>query len=326
VLSYAITAVPGATSYLWTAPANTTIVSGQGTSSISLSFGSAFVSGTLSVVAVSSCGQSAVRSLGLTKSPAALSVMSGQTSNLCGGGQFTYSVTAANGIVSYNWSVPTGCTIASNLGNSIVLNVPSTFTTGTLSVTAVNSCGSTTIRSAALTRLPSTPASITGSASVCPNQVGVTYTTPAQSTNTFTWTVPTGASITSGQGTTGITANWGAVAGNVTVVANNACGSSGSRALAVALATCINGNGSDAVRGVAFDVYPNPSNGMFTVRSEYAGEYLLMNSVGQVIEVVRLNASNGYRYEVRGLSNGVYFLNGTIANESVTEKIIVTGN
>jgi hypothetical protein len=326
VLSYAITAVPGASSYLWTAPANATITSGQGTSSITLTAGSNFISGTLSVRAVSNCGQSAVRSLGISKNPAALSVMAGQTTNLCGGGQFTYSVTAANGIVSYNWSVPTGCSIVFNNGNQILLNVPSTFTTGTLSVTALNSCGGSTVRSASLTRLPSTPASITGPASVCPNQTGVAFSTPAQGTNTFTWAVPTGSTIASGQGTTAMTSNWGTVAGNVTVKANNACGSSGTRTKAVTLATCIDENPNDASRATVVEVYPNPSNGQFTVRSEDAGEYFLMNSVGQVVSVIKLNASNSFRYEVTGLSTGVYFLSGASGKQVTSEKIVVTGN
>jgi len=311
VLSYAITAVPGASSYLWTAPANATITSGQGTAMITLSAGSNFISGTLSVRAVSNCGQSAVRSLGISKNPAALSTMTGQTTNLCGGGQFIYSVTAANGIISYNWSVPTGCSIVFNNGNQILLNVPSTFTTGTLSVTALNTCGGSTIRSASLTRLPSTPASITGPASVCPNQTGVAFSTPAQGTNTFTWTVPTGSTIASGQGTTAMTSNWGSVAGNVIVTANNACGSSGTRTKAITLATCIDENQNDASRASVIEVYPNPSNGQFTVRSENAGEYFLMNSVGQIVEVIKLNAANSFRYDVTGLSSGVYFLSGT---------------
>ncbi|MFN5620766.1 MAG: MopE-related protein [Flavobacteriales bacterium] len=326
VLNYAITAVPGASSYLWTAPTNATITSGQGTASITLSIGSNFTSGTLSVRAVSTCGQSAVRSLGLSKNPAALSTMTGQTTNLCGGGQFTYSVTAASGIISYNWSVPTGCSIVFNNGNQILLNVPSTFTTGTLSVTALNSCGGSTVRSASLTRLPSTPASITGPASVCPNQVGVAFSTLAQGTNTFTWTVPAGCTIASGQGTTAMTANWGAAAGSVTVKANNACGSSGTRSKALTLATCIDDNQTDATRNTVIEVYPNPSNGQFTVRSEDAGEYFLINSVGQVVEVIKLNAANSFRYEVRGLSTGVYFLNGTSAGQTSSEKIVVTGN
>lgn len=326
VLNYAITAVPGASSYLWTAPANATITSGQGTASITLTAASNFISGTLSVRAVSNCGQSAVRSLGISKNPAALSIMTGQTTNLCGGGQFAYSVTAANGIISYNWSVPTGCSIVFNNGNQILLNVPSTFTTGTLSVTALNSCGGSTVRSASLTRLPSTPASITGPASVCPNQTGVAFSTPAQGTNTFTWAVPTGSTIASGQGTTAMTSNWGTVAGSVTVKANNACGSSGTRTKAVTLATCIDENPNDASRASVVEVYPNPSNGQFTVRSEDAGEYFLMNSVGQVVSVIKLNASNSFRYEVTGLSTGVYFLSGASGKQVTSEKIVVTGN
>jgi hypothetical protein len=326
VLSYAIAAVPGASSYLWTAPANTTITGGQGTSSITLTIGSGFTSGTLSVRAVSTCGQSAARSLGISKNPAALSTMTGQTSNLCGGGQFTYSVTAASGIMSYNWSVPAGCSIVFNNGNQILLNVPSTFTTGTLSVTAVNSCGGSTVRSASLTRLPSTPASITGPASVCPNQTGVAFSTPAQGTNTFTWTVPNTSVITAGQGTTAMTATWGNAAGNVSVKANNACGSSGTRTKAVSLATCADENPNEASRATTIEAYPNPSNGQFTVRSENAGEYLLVNSVGQVVEIIRLNASNSFRYEVSGLSTGVYFLSGSNGQQITSEKIVVSGN
>ncbi|MFN9938118.1 MAG: hypothetical protein ACK56I_01470, partial [bacterium] len=101
MLTYSVTAVPGASSYTWTAPTNTTIVSGQGTNSISLSIGSAFTSGTLSVRAVSSCGQSAARTLGLSKNPVTPSAMSGQIANLCGGGQYTYSVSPVSGATSY---------------------------------------------------------------------------------------------------------------------------------------------------------------------------------------------------------------------------------
>lgn len=324
--TYSVAAVPGATGYTWTAPTNTTISSGQGTNSITLTVGSSFVSGTLSVVATSSCGQSAARSLGLSKNPAALSTMTGQTSNLCGGGQFTYSVTASGGIVSYNWSVPSGCSIATNNGNSIVLNIPSTFTTGTLSVTGVNSCGGSTVRSASLTRLPATPASISSVSSVCPNQTGIAFSTASQGSATFTWTVPAGSTITAGQGTSAITANWGTVAGNVTVRANNACGSSGTRSKAISLATCIDDNQNGELRAGGLEVYPNPNNGQFAVRSENAGEYVLMNSVGQVVEIVRLNADNSYRYDVRGLSNGVYFLSGMSAGKPVSERIVVTGN
>jgi hypothetical protein len=123
-----------------------------------------------------------------------------------------------------------------------------------------------------------------------------------------------------------MTSNWGSVAGNVIVTANNACGSSGTRTKAITLATCIDQNQNDASRATVIEVYPNPSNGQFTVRSENAGEYFLMNSVGQVVEVIKLNAANSFRYDVTGLSTGVYFLSGASGKQVTSEKIVVTGN
>jgi hypothetical protein len=325
-MTYSVAAVPGATSYSWTAATNTTILSGQGTNTITLSAASNFTSGTLSVRAVSSCGQSAARTLGLSINPVTPSTMTGQTSNLCGGGQFTYSITAVTGATSYQWTVPSGCTIVTNSGNSIVMSVPSNFTTGTLSVRAFNSCGGSSLRSASLTRLPSTPASITGPASVCPNQVGVNFTTPAVTGVTQLWATPSGVTITSGQSTTSMTCNWGTAAGSVTVRSVNACGQSAALSKSVALATCMDEGNGDVLRDITLEAYPNPSNGSFVIRSNDAGEYYLMNSIGQTIEVVKLNSANYFRYEISGLSAGVYFITGNVNGKTITERVVVTGN
>jgi hypothetical protein len=53
-VAYSINAVSGATTYLWTAPAGSTIASGQGTTSVTVTFGTS--SGTLSVRAGNACG------------------------------------------------------------------------------------------------------------------------------------------------------------------------------------------------------------------------------------------------------------------------------
>jgi hypothetical protein len=323
VLTYTIAAVPGASSYLWTAPTNATIASGQGTNSISLSIGAAFVSGSLSVRAVSSCGQSAARTLALSKNPVTPSAMAGQTTNLCGGGQFTYSVTAVSGAVSYNWTVPTGCTIATNNGNSIVLNIPSTFTTGTLSVQAVNSCGGTSTRTASLTRLPSTPASITGPASVCPNQVGVNFTTPAVTGVTQLWAAPTGATITAGQSTTSMTCTWGTAAGSVTVRSVNACGQSAALSKAVTLLTCMEEEGGAPVEARVADItiYPNPNSGQFTIRTTIGGSYQLLNGFGQVVDAFSLGGNQPMSKDVQGLSAGIYYLRSV--NDGAMERVVV---
>ena len=77
---------------------------------------------------------------------------------------------------------------------------------------------------------PATPGAITQSnpsgSSVCSNSIGVIYSiAPVSQAISYTWSVPAGASITAGQGTTQITVDWGtAGSGDVTVNAQSSCG------------------------------------------------------------------------------------------------------
>jgi hypothetical protein len=328
IQTYSVAAVLGASSYLWVAPANTTILSGQGTTTITLSIGSSFVTGTLSVAGVSACAQGVAKTLSLSKNPPVLSAMTGSANNLCGGGQFTYSITAVPNALAYNWSVPAGCTIAVNNGNSIILNVSNTFTTGNLSVTVTNSCGGAAGRTLALTRLPGTPASITGPASVCPSQVGVNFTTPAVTGVTQLWTAPAGATITGGANGISMTCNWGTAAGSVTVKSVNACGQSAALSKAVTLLACMQEEPSSELaieqRGHGVSIYPNPNNGSFVIHAAKASDLRLLNSLGQLIEVVQLNGSNNFSFEISGLSTGLYFLQGASDDGYINQKIVVT--
>jgi hypothetical protein len=63
---------------------------------------------------------------------------------LCGGGDFNYSVAAVKNASSYTWTPPMGCSVKSISpdSTSITLKAPANFSTGILSVTANNLCGS----------------------------------------------------------------------------------------------------------------------------------------------------------------------------------------
>jgi len=61
------------------------------------------------------------------------------------------------------------------------------------------------------------PYSITGSISVSVSASGITYSVPNTTGSTYTWTVPAGATIISGQGKNSITVNFGTHSGNVSV-------------------------------------------------------------------------------------------------------------
>ncbi|MBL4656642.1 MAG: hypothetical protein JKX73_01485, partial [Flavobacteriales bacterium] len=63
-----------------------------------------------------------------------------------------------------------------------------------------------------------TTSAITGTSSVCENDAGVAYTVTNTAGSSYLWTVPAGASITSGAGTNAITVTWGSTSGNVEVI------------------------------------------------------------------------------------------------------------
>ncbi len=74
---------------------------------------------------------------------------------------------------------------------------------------------------------PSTPGSIAGSQTVCSGQAGLVYSiSPVSGAASYAWTVPSGATITAGQGTQFITVTMGNASGNVCVSSVNTCGQS----------------------------------------------------------------------------------------------------
>ena len=81
---------------------------------------------------------------------------------------------------------------------------------------------------------PATPGTITGETTVCASLSGLIYTiNPVLNATIYNWVVPAGWTITSGQGTTSITATAGNAGGNISVNAGNFCGISGNRNLAI---------------------------------------------------------------------------------------------
>lgn len=326
VFTYSVNAVNNATNYVWTIPTGTSIESGAGTNSISLSFSSAFTGGTLSVRAANGCGQSNARSMTINRnSPGVPSTITGPASNLCGGGTFTYSIPPVSGASSYNWTIPSSAGIITNNGTSITIELPANFSGGSIAVAAVNGCGSSTARSLSLNRLPSTPAAISGPATVCRNQQNVAYSTPAIAGLSYTWTVPSGATISSGQGTANITVNFGTSNGNVSVRAVNACGNSSTRTLSVVAAAC-------RVDGVIEEepvtdelslkneltLFPNPGNGEFNISGLHSAEPAIIQifaSNGQLVESLRLPAeSMQLRVDISKFASGLYLIRIEQAN------------
>ena len=127
-VAYSISNVPNATTYNWTYPSGSTI-SGQGLSSVSITFGTA--SGNITVTASNSCGTSAQRTMAVTVNPAPASPTAGSNSPLCQGTTLNLTASTVAG-ATYSWTGPNG--FMSNAQNPSVSSV-STSDAGTYSVT-----------------------------------------------------------------------------------------------------------------------------------------------------------------------------------------------
>jgi subtilisin-like proprotein convertase family protein len=235
--TYSIAAVAGATSYTWTVPAGATVTAGQGTTSATVTFGS--TSGNVSVTATNACGTSTASNLAVTlgTAPATPGTITGSASLCANSTANTYSIAAVSGATSYTWTVPAGATITSGQGTTaIVVNMGST--SGNVTVTATNTCGTSTAATLAVTinTAPSTPGTISGTGTICSGSTGNVYSIAAVAGATsYVWTVPAGSSITAGQGTTSITVTGGSTSGTIAVVATNSCGSSTASSLVLTI-------------------------------------------------------------------------------------------
>lgn len=81
---------------------------------------------------------------------------------------------------------------------------------------------------------PPAPTLIQGPNQVCGNQSGVNYwIAPVAGATSYTWTLPSGATLVSGQGDTAVVVNFTSGTGQITVTAQNFCGTSSPTSLSV---------------------------------------------------------------------------------------------
>jgi hypothetical protein len=68
-------------------------------------------------------------------------------------------------------------------------------------------------------------------------------------------------------------------------------------------------------------VYPNPNTGQFTIRTSTAGNYQLLNGLGQVVDAFSLGGNQPMSKDVQGLSAGIYYIRN--ANDGSMERVVV---
>ncbi len=350
IKSYTISAVSGATSYTWTAPIGGVVTTGQGTSSVTVTYTAGFTVGdSLRVTANNSCGSSIARALIINRNSVAATpgVITGQIYGVCNSNAIPYSVVSVAG-VSYNWtSSVAGVSIASGQGtNSITANFAPGYVSGALRVTATNACGTSAARSLTVYARPALATSITGSTSVCAGQLAVPYSIAAipNATN-YTWYCPTGAKISDGVVTstgtsltttaTSITVNFGNTGGLVRVKGINSCASGSVASLSVALTACRQALQPSKEIMIAAEsdmqVYPNPSNGDFKInlpnsKGVTTSKVVISNEFGQVVYQGTFNNAKGM-IELKlndKLSSGIYLVSCITNGIKTVKKLIIS--
>ncbi len=337
-VAYSVPPVDGATYYFWTLPFESYIASGSGSNSVVVNFGS--TAGDIVVTSYNSCGSSttdASVTITMNHPPLMPGSITGEIS-VCQGETETYAISPVSGATTYTWSLPSGAFIASGYGTNSV-NITFASTSGTVCVTADNSCGSSEPQCIPVTVFGSlsgvVPGAITGSSSVCSGATDVSYSiSEMPNATTYNWTVPSDATITSGSGTNSILVDFGTSSGNVSVTAENSCGVSDSRALAVTVSPNTVGGSISGDAAICLD----ESTGTMTLSGHVGDVILWQKSLdgGGWVDISRTEATYSetpsvagtwaYRAQVRsGACSATYSSDHTITVAPHTAGGAVTG-
>ncbi len=220
----------GADSYNWylgTGINGVTFLSANGSNTMDVQFGTTSNSTyVIRVDATNICGTSAYRPVLIRRATSVPSAING-LKTACASTSDTYTANAVDGATEYVWSISGDASVTGNT-NSVTVNFGPTWTGGTLCVASKVGCFTSATKCIAITT-SATPLStvLGGTFKACPNGSLNFNVTATPGVATYNWTVPTNASINSGQGTNAITVDFNSNynnTGNICMTATSICG------------------------------------------------------------------------------------------------------
>ncbi len=205
---FSVPVINFATSYVWTLPAGATIVSGDGTNSITVDFSTSALSGDVAVHGASDCGSGAPSSLTVTVDPLPVPTLTAGPVGVCVGSA-GISYATQGGMTNYAWTISVGGTITNGAGTNVITVTWNAVGAQTLGINYTNAsgCSLATPASVAVNVVPLPMPVITGPINAC---LGFTTNMYSAQTgmNGYNWTVSAGGIITAGAGTNSITVTW----------------------------------------------------------------------------------------------------------------------
>jgi PKD repeat protein len=239
---FTVPLVPNATTYNWTLPSGASILSGQGTNTVTVNFAPNAQTGNVNILV---CGANACQT-GINSVPYSFTINPLPTPagdidgipSLCQGQAAveTYTVPPITNVDDYVWSVPTGATITGGNGtNTITISFPANATSGNITVYGTNSCGQGTssFLYVEVKSIPADATTISGPASACEGDE-ITLTEPAITyADIYVWTMENGSVIISPSNTITHTISGGVDTAIFEVYGGNTCGVGASAQLSI---------------------------------------------------------------------------------------------
>jgi hypothetical protein len=350
---YTVPFVAGVT-YNWSYSGTGATLTGS-SNSVSVNFLNA-TSGTLRVTASNGFGTSAPRALTITvSSPAAQpDAFTTASASVCQGENYVaYTVPNVAG-VEYKWTYSGKGAGFIGKFNSVLVSFAPDATSGNLSVTASNGCGTSIERTMGITVNPAPvmPKKFTASvSSVSQGQTGVIYTVPLVAGLTYNWTYwGTGATITGTSNSVSVDFSATATSGTLVVTTSNGCGTSLPLGLAITVvpvlksakvpvvvqASVLTANSVTVVDALPakneLKAFPNPSSGPvvfeFQISTKAKAILDIMSNTGQSVarlynQEVEPGKTQTVIYE-EYLAPGIYFYSLRWNDQSISGKLIIT--
>jgi len=312
-IGYSVNAIANATSYVWTIPSGATITAGDGTNAITVDFSPTATSGNIVVHGTNYCGDGATATKAVTVDPLPVSAgaISGLTTVCQGQLGVVYTIEPIANATSYVWTIPVGANLIYGDGtDSIVVDYSRIAENGAVTVYGVNDCGIGSGTSVGITvkLIPETPVITID---------GTTLTSSAPEGNQ--WYLE-GAMI---EGATAQTYEVLASGNYTCIVTLDGCPSEPSNTI-LFTGVSVSSKGK-------FEIFPIPSNGVFTATMVWPSSELfsirVYNSIGSLVfekKDILVNGITKQTVDLRPMPSGMYTVTFTTGSNNIIRKVMIS--
>ena len=210
---------------------------------------------------------------------------------------------------------------------AVHITFPLGFNSGYISVAANNICGSGPFATLLVKSVPDQPGSLTvGNLSVCKTQNNLNYKIlNVTGASSYSWSITGGAVITNNGNNNSIVVNFNSTTSSpviLTVIANNACGSSVATSFQIDVNLACRSIGENVELPTSdFEVYPNPFNDKVNVALNgkiiKASAVNVFDLLGNIVpvKIMNISSNNGVELDLSGYANGMYIIRINVEDE-----------